>query len=77
MRQPYAAFSQSELLTIVIENLVGKYLGDKAMNAVTSAQRSAAEQAARHEVQIAVADYCAAQPNRGAGIYLCSIAPDR
>jgi hypothetical protein len=77
MRQPYAAFSQSELLTIVIENLVGKYLGGRAMNAVTRAQRTAAEQAARHEVQTAIADYCAAQPNWGAGISLCSVTPDR
>jgi hypothetical protein len=77
LRQPYAAFSQSELLTIVIENLAAKYLGGKALNAVTSAQRSAAEQAARHEVQVSIAEYCAAQPNGGAGVQLCSISPDR
>src|SRR5688500_13891121 len=39
LRQPYAAFSQSELLTLVIEHLIGKYLGGKALNAVTGAQR--------------------------------------
>lgn len=75
-QQPYAAFSQSELLTIVIENLAGKYLGGKMLNAVTTAQRTGAEQAARHEVQRAIADYCAARPNGGAGMRLCEISPE-
>lgn len=75
LRQPYAAFSQSELLTIVIENLAAKYLGGKALSAVSEAQRSGAEQAARHEVQRAIAEYCAAQPNGGSGIQLCTISP--
>ena len=72
VRQPYSAFSQSELLTIVIENLAAKYLGGKALNAVTSAQRAAAEQAARQEVQEAIAEYCAEQPHGGVGIQLCA-----
>src|SRR5262249_5315348 len=50
LRQPYAAFSQSELLTIVIENLVGQYLGSKAFAALTNAERARAEAAAREEV---------------------------
>lgn len=61
LRQPYAAFSQPELLTIVIENLAGKYLGGRALNAVSGAERSRAEQAARDEVQKALADFFAAQ----------------
>jgi hypothetical protein len=61
LRQPYAAFSQPELLTIVIENLAMKYLGGKALNAVTSAERARAEQAARDEVQRALADFWASQ----------------
>jgi hypothetical protein len=77
MMQPYAAFSQGELLTILIQNLAVRYLGGKALNAVSSAMRSSAEQAARHEVQVAIAEYCAAQPNGGVGIQLCSISPDR
>jgi hypothetical protein len=71
MRQPYAAFNQGELLTILIENLVGKYLAGKAVNAVTSAERAHAESAARDEVRQAIRDYCAAQPNSGAGIQIC------
>ena len=76
LNQPYAAFNQGELLTILIENLVGKYLGGKALNAVSSAERAHAEAAARDEVQQAIRDYCAAQPNGGTGIQICSTSPD-
>jgi len=72
LQQPYAAFSQSELLTVLVENLVGKYLAGKAVNAVTSAERAHAEAAAREEVHRAIAEYCSAQPNHGAGIDICS-----
>jgi hypothetical protein len=61
LRQPYAAFSQPELLTIVVENLAAKYLGGRALDAVSSAERARAEQAARDEVQRAIADYRTAQ----------------
>ena len=71
LRQPYAAFNQSELLTILIENLVGRYLGGKAINAVTAAERSRAQAAARNDVRQAISDYCGAQPNAGAGILIC------
>ena len=71
LRQPYAAFSQGELLTILIENLVGKYLAGKAINAVSAAERARAETAAKEEVRAAVAQYCTAQPNGGAGIQIC------
>lgn len=70
--QPYAAFNQGQLLTVLIENLVGKYLAGRAMNAVSSAERTHAEAVARDEVRQAVAEYCAAQPNGGAGIQICS-----
>jgi hypothetical protein len=71
LSQPYAAFSQGELLTIIVENLVGKYLAGKASNAITGAMRDRAVAAAHDEVQQAVTEYCAAQPNRGAGIQIC------
>jgi hypothetical protein len=69
--QPYAAFNQPELLTILVENLAGKYLAGKAMQSITTADRARAEAAAREEVRRAVSDYCAAQPNAGAGIAIC------
>jgi hypothetical protein len=76
LRQPYAAFSQPELLTILIENLARKYLVDKAASAITNAERAHAQAAAKEEVRQAVAEYCAAQPSAGAGILICD-APIR
>ena len=71
LRQPYAAFNQPELLTILVENLVGHYLAGKAMNAITAAERAHAEASARNEVRQAIGDYCSAQTNGGAGILIC------
>jgi hypothetical protein len=71
LAQPYAAFSQGELLTILVENLAGKYLAGRAANAITSAQRADAEAAARRDVESAVAAYCAASPPPSAA-QLCS-----
>jgi hypothetical protein len=73
--QPYAAFSGGELITIALENLIAKYLGGKALNAVSDFERARAERAARQEVDKAIADYCAARPDR-AEIQLCG-PPDR
>ena len=42
---------------------------------IASAKQSSAQKAAREEVRGAIADYCAAQPNRGAGIQLCASSP--
>ena len=70
LRQPYAAFNR-RLLTILVENLVGRYLAGKAINAITTAERAHAEAAARSEVRQAVTEYCSAQPHAGAGILIC------
>jgi hypothetical protein len=75
LTQPYAAFSQSELVTILVENLVGKYLAGRAMSAISSAERAHAEAAAKEEVSHAIAEYCAAQPDHGAGIRICAPSP--
>ena len=69
--QPYAAFSGGELITIALENLIGKYLGGRALNAVSQLERSRAEAQARNEVDAAVAEYCASRPDRDA-ITLCT-----
>lgn len=68
--QPYAAFSGGELITIALENLIGTYLGGRALNAVSQMERSRAEAQARAEVDTAVADYCASRPDRDS-ITLC------
>jgi len=72
LTQPYAAFSGPELITIAVENLVAKYLGRMAKDAITSADRTKAQNEARAEVAGAVARYCAALPGYGAGESLCS-----
>jgi hypothetical protein len=72
LAQPYAAFSGAELLTIAIENLMIEYLGGRLLNAVTAAERAQAEKAAREEVARAIGRYCAAQPNRGEGLRICT-----
>ena len=75
LRQPYAAFNQPELLTILVENLVGRYLADKAGTAISNAERMHAEANAREDVRIAVEQYCNAQPKAGAGIQICDAPP--
>ena len=70
--QPYAAFNQGELLTILIENLARHYLAGKAADAISKAERAHAEAQARDEVKAAVAEYCNAQPNAGIGLQICS-----
>jgi hypothetical protein len=72
LAQPYAAFSQGELVTILVENLLGRYLAGRAMNAISSSERARAEAAAKEEVTHAIAEYCAAQPDHGAGIRICT-----
>jgi hypothetical protein len=71
LRQTLAAFSQRQLLTILIENLIGKYAGGKALNSLSHAERARAEEAAKDEVRAAVTQYCSAQPREGAGIQIC------
>ena len=71
LTQPYAAFNQPELLTILVENLAGRYLAGKAVDAVTSAERAHAEAQARADVQRAVSEYCSAQPASRQGIEIC------
>lgn len=75
LAQPYAAFSQGQLLTILVQNLVGRYLATHAANAITKAVREHAEAAARKEVEDAIDEYCTSKPDHGAGIRLCEPAP--
>ena len=75
LRQPYAAFNQPELLTIILENLAGRYLANKLIGAVTANDRADAEAAARDELRRVIAEYCAGQPNQGAGIKICTDPP--
>jgi hypothetical protein len=73
--QPYAAYSQSELLTIATEVVAGSYVIHEASNALRKYVRANAESAAREEVQQAIVGFCVAQPDHGAGIQICSTSP--
>jgi hypothetical protein len=75
LRQPYAAFNQPELMTIIIETLAGTYLVKKAVASATKAEREAAESGARDDLRRAVLQYCAGQPNNGTGIAICENPP--
>jgi hypothetical protein len=74
--QPYAAYTQGELVQVLITSMVERYFAGRVVNSITSAERARAESSARAEVARAIADYCAAQPGAGAGITICT-TPDR
>jgi hypothetical protein len=72
LAQPYAAFSPWEAITIAIENLIGRYLGGRLAEAVSSAERAKAEAAARRDVAGAIEKYCAADPERAKRLSICT-----
>ena len=72
LAQPYAAFSAGEAITIAIENLIGKYLGGRLAEAVSSAERAKAEATARRDVAGAIEKYCAADPERAKRLSICT-----
>jgi hypothetical protein len=76
LAQPYAAFSQGELLTILFENAIGKYLVDRAGSSIKKAIHERSEATVRREVDEAIAEYCASKPDGGAGIQLCESIPE-
>jgi hypothetical protein len=59
--QPYGAFGQGQAFTILLENLLGKYFGGRVINALANSRETAAEEAAREEVQRALTDFRASQ----------------
>lgn len=76
LSQPYAAFSGGELITVAVENLIARYLGSRLVQGVMDADHVRAERAARQEVEKAIADYCAARPDRS-DLQLCNTPLDR
>jgi hypothetical protein len=63
LMQPYAAFSGAELITIAIENLLGRYLGKPLLNAMSQRARTSAQLAAEEAVRRDIAAYCNARPD--------------
>jgi hypothetical protein len=76
LAQPYAAFNGGQLLTIAIQNLLFKYLGERLTQSFAASQWAAAEAAAQAEVERAIDEYCAAH-NGGAHIDICRNRPAR
>ncbi len=70
LAQPYAAFSGGELITIALQNILGRYLIDKLVNATSSHDA----QAAREEVALEILAYCGSRPDR-ARIAICTPKP--
>lgn len=69
--QPYAAFSGGELTTLAIQAVITRLLGQRLVQGFADSQAAAAQAAAEAEVALAINEYCAAQPDRGAWIELC------
>jgi len=71
--QPYAAFSPGELAVVTAESAATNMLGAKYVaKALKNAFRSYQVEAARAEVERAIAEYCSSKPNGGAGIEMCA-----
>jgi hypothetical protein len=71
--QPYAAFNVGELAVVSAESVAENLLGAKYVaKALKNAFRSHQEEAARAEVERAIAEYCSSKPNGGAGIEMCA-----
>jgi hypothetical protein len=75
LQQPYAAFNGGQLVTVALENLIGRYAGKKVVDTVQAVGRNRAETQAREEVERSIAEYCAGRSDRDF-IQLCT-ARDR
>jgi hypothetical protein len=72
LAQPYAAFSPGELAVVTAESLAGNMGARYVAKALKNAFRSYQVEAARAEVEKAIAEYCSSKPNGGAGIEMCA-----
>ncbi len=71
LAQPYAAFTQSELLQVSLTTMMQQLLTPKVIDSLQQAQRQRNKEAARAELERALQEYCAAQPNGGQGVFGC------
>jgi hypothetical protein len=71
LAQPYAAFNQTELAIVAAQSAVSSMLAKYVVKGLKDAYRANQLQAARAEVDRAIAEYCAGKENGGAGIQLC------
>ena len=71
MAQPYAAFDQTQLAIVAAQSAVSGMLAKYVAKGLKDAYRANQLQAARAEVDRAIAEYCAGKENAGAGIQIC------
>ena len=71
LAQPYAAFNQTELLIVAAQSAVSSMAARYVAKGLKDAYRTHQLQAARADVERAIAEYCAGKENGGAGIQLC------
>jgi hypothetical protein len=70
LEQPYAAFSQGELLQVAATSVMTRALTNYLTQAVSRSTRARQEREAREEVRRAIAAYCEAQTD-GPAVALC------
>lgn len=71
LAQPYAAFNGGELLTVSITTMLQQLLTPEVIKGVQAARAAHDRQAVRDELERALAEYCAQQPNGGQGVFGC------
>jgi len=71
LAQPYAAFSPMELLIVGAQSAATGMLAKYVAKGLKDAYRTHQLQAARADVERAIAEYCAGKENGGAGIQIC------
>ena len=71
LAQPYAAFSQTELAIVAAQSAVSSMVAKYVAKGLKDAYRANQLQAARAQVDRAIAEYCAGKENGGAGIQIC------
>jgi hypothetical protein len=77
LAQPYAAFSPTELLIVGVESAASSMLTKYVAKGLKDAYRTHQLEAARADVDRAIAEYCAGKENGGAGIQICDAKPAR
>ena len=71
MAQPYAAFDQTQLAIVAAQSAVSSMVARYVAKGLKDAYRAHQLQAARADVDRAIAEYCAGKENGGAGIQIC------
>lgn len=71
LRQPWAAFSPGEAIFLAAESSLNMLIARQVNKGVHRAWNWYQEEKARAEVARAMAEFCAAQPNGGAGVAGC------